>query len=131
MKHFSFCLPIVILIFMLFAGCGSFSSMNVPTPGAPNVTLARVMQRPAIGIIYTHTTKPLDVNMNQTPVGILESKSDVKHVSINAYLQFMWDSNTIYDIAKEGGIDTVYYADLETFSVLGIWNQYTVHIYGK
>ena len=34
-------------------------------------------------------------------------------------------------IAKENGIETIYYADLETLSILGIWNQYTVHVYGK
>jgi len=41
------------------------------------------------------------------------------------------DSNAIGDIAKQNGIETVYFADLETMSILIIWNQYTVHVYGQ
>lgn len=29
------------------------------------------------------------------------------------------------------GIETVHYADLETLSVLGVWNQRWVHVYGE
>jgi len=41
------------------------------------------------------------------------------------------DSNAIGDIARKNGINTLYYADLETLSVLTIWRQYTVHVYGQ
>ena len=34
------------------------------------------------------------------------------------------------EIAKEHGFETVYYADLETLSVLGVWTQQYVHVYG-
>jgi len=48
------------------------------------------------------------------------------------YVDIVWDSNAIGDIARAQGIDEIYYADMETLSVVfGIWSQRTVHIYGK
>ena len=83
-------------------------------------------------MVYTHTIQPLDVNMNQTPIGEKKNTGDIKFFKLlNGYFSFMWDTNAIGDIAKENGIDVIYYAELETFSILGIWNQYTVHIYGN
>ncbi len=82
------------------------------------------------GIIYTHVTTPLDTNMSLTPSGVSEDEGSIRHLVLGP-LHFMWDSNAIGDIAKEHGIETVYYADLEVLSILGIWNEYTIHIYGK
>ena len=42
-----------------------------------------------------------------------------------------WDTNGIGEIGKENGLEEVYYADLETLSVLGIWTQRWVHVYGR
>ncbi len=42
-----------------------------------------------------------------------------------------WGSAAIGDVAKEQGMQEIYFADLEVFRVLRIWNQYTVHVYGK
>jgi hypothetical protein len=81
------------------------------------------------GILYTHTKMPLDTNMSQTPVSGSNGQSDIKHIRF--YVDVMWDSNAIGDIAKKHGIEEIYYADIERLSVLGIWNQYTVYVYGK
>ncbi len=101
-----FCLYITLFTAVLmFTGCGS------------------------TGILYTHVTTPLDTNMSQTPSGVSEVEGEVRELTL--YVGIMWDSNAIGDIAKEYGMETVYYADLEQLRVLGIWNEYTVHIYGK
>jgi hypothetical protein len=42
-----------------------------------------------------------------------------------------WGSAAIGDRAKKEGMREVCYADLEIFSVLRVWNEYTVHVYGK
>jgi hypothetical protein len=81
------------------------------------------------GLLYTHIKKPLDTNMSQTPVSDSKGQGDIKHFRF--YVDVMWDSNAIGDIAKKHGIDTVYYVDIEMLSVLTIWNQYTVHVYGQ
>jgi hypothetical protein len=81
------------------------------------------------GILYTHIKQPLDTNMSQTPMNENNAQGDIKHIQF--YVDVMWDSNAIGDIAKKHGIETIYYVDIETLSVLTIWNQYTVHIYGE
>lgn len=79
--------------------------------------------------IYYHTIRPLDLNLEAPPVVPNSEEGDIRH--LHYYVDVRWDSNAIGEIAREEGIETVYYADLEVLSVLGIWNQYIVHIYGK
>jgi len=82
------------------------------------------------GLIYTHTVTPLDVNLNNTPVFDGKgAKGDTKQ--IRYYVSLEWDSRGIGDIAKKAGMTHVYYADLETLSVLGVWTQQFVHVYGR
>ena len=81
------------------------------------------------GLLYTHIRTPLDINMFQTPADGKNVHGDLKHIPF--YVDILWDSNAIGDIAKQNGIETVYYADLETLRILIFWNQYTVHVYGK
>jgi len=83
-----------------------------------------------MGLIYTHTITPLDLNSNETPLVIESEEGDVKHLSYSL-VDVQWDSNAIGDIALENGIETIYFADIEFLSILGIWNQDTVHIYGR
>jgi len=94
--------------------------------------LAFVLPGCVSGLIYTHVTTPLDLDLNNTPVftGRQQAgKGDTK--TIRYYVQIDWDSNAIGDIAKKAGLTEVHYADLETLSVLGIWTQKTVHVYGQ
>ena len=81
------------------------------------------------GLLYTHIKTPLDTNMTQTPADGKSLHGDLKH--IHFFVDVLYDSSAIGDIAKQNGIETVYFADLETRSILIIWNQYTVHVYGK
>ncbi|SPD73910.1 conserved hypothetical protein [uncultured Desulfobacterium sp.] len=89
------------------------------------------------GLIYSHVTTPLDVNFSKTPAGMNHGDASIKHIHIPYVdLDAIWSSNAIGDIARENGIETVYFADLEKVSFLGlkgtgVWNKYTVHIYGK
>jgi len=81
------------------------------------------------GLIYTHITVPLDSNLDRTTLELNSEEGDIK--VFRYYVDVQWDSNAIGDIAKQHGIEKVYFADLEELSVLGVWSQYTVHIYGK
>lgn len=79
-----------------------------------------------------HTVIPLSTNFDNTPVSKTKpEKSDVKHFFWPyPRVDLQWSHNAIGQIAKERGINRVYYADLESLSVLWIWNQYWVHVYG-
>jgi hypothetical protein len=83
-----------------------------------------------VGIIYTHTVTPLTLDLHQTKVVQTEKTSDIKHIQVS-WIGVAWDSAAIGDIAKKNGMNELYFADLETLRVLTVWNQYTVHLYGK
>lgn len=82
------------------------------------------------GLIYQHTTAPLSVNFKDTPVGALEGKDDAKDLNLG-YVRIVWDGNDIGGAARNAGINEIYYADVEEFSILGIWRQTYAHVYGK
>lgn len=83
------------------------------------------------GLIYTNVTEPLTTHFRDTPV--VEDgfeKGDVKQLRYS-YFHLIWDDNAIGALGKRAGFSEVYYADLQTFSVLGIWTQYRVRVYGR
>lgn len=108
------------------------------------------------GILYTHVTEPLDTNMDKTPAGsgkpkgsikylqvpspdseelteIPKYKMSVKHIQVPlpVPVDFVWDSAAVADIAQKSGLKTLYYSDVEILRVLGVWNRYTLHLYGE
>jgi hypothetical protein len=83
-----------------------------------------------VGILYQHTVEPLTINHLAAPAAGVEGKSDIKHIQL-PYVGVMWGDTALGDIAREKGLQELYYADLEYLSVLTIWRQYTVHLYGK
>ena len=82
------------------------------------------------GWIYSHTTRPLVTDLRGTPIGEKTAAQDIKHFRYQNF-DFQWSSNAIGEIAKNHGFEEIYYADLETLSIMGIWSQYHVHIYGR
>lgn len=86
----------------------------------------------SVGILYTHTWQPLTLDTHTTKLAPTSGEGDIKHlVLLYPPLSAAWDDASIGDIAKKKGLNELYFADLEYFSILHIWNQYTVHVYGK
>lgn len=88
------------------------------------------------GILYTNIKIPLTKNINNTPTIHSPNPAQGKIIRltepITGYgLYTEMYSNAIGDIAKKHGIQKVYFADQEFYSVLGIWSSTTVHIYGE
>lgn len=83
----------------------------------------------ARGFIYNHTTVPLVTDFKKTPAGERSERNDVK--SFRYYVRVDWDENAIGAVAKEHGLEEIYYADIETLSVLRIWTQRWVHVVGR
>jgi len=87
------------------------------------------------GLIYTHVTKPLDTNFTGQQIEPLDGMSihgrnSSKHLTVES-LQVEWGDRGIGQLAKDFGLQKVYYADIETLSVLSIWRQRWIHIYGE
>jgi hypothetical protein len=112
-----------IFLALAFACGGAVSCSSLPKAGIA-------------GYLYTHTREPLDVHFDGEPVfreRADRGASSIEHVVIPTTIYYArWDTNAISDVMQRGGLEEVYYADLETFSVLfGLWNQYTVYAYGR
>ncbi len=81
------------------------------------------------GVIYSRVTVPLDVNFDATPVHTERATGSWN--TLQYYVQVDWGSDGLGDVAKKHGFTRIYYADLETLSVFGIWTQRSAHVYGE
>jgi hypothetical protein len=79
--------------------------------------------------LYHHVTLPLDINFNNTPV--VETAAGGNTKQFRYYVDVNWDSNGIGDIAMKAGFDKVYYADRTVLSIVGVWTQIFVTVYGE
>jgi hypothetical protein len=84
-----------------------------------------------IGLIYTHTVKPLNPDMHGTEMKPASGQGDIKQIAIQG-ISVTWGDDSIGNIAREEGLTELYYADREILSVMfGIWSQETIHVYGR
>ena len=77
-----------------------------------------------------HVVTPLDLDFDRTAIHERVGRGEVKHVRYKM-AEVKWDSNGIGDIARRHGMEAIYYADLETLSILGLFTEQTVHVYGR
>lgn len=82
------------------------------------------------GVVFTRTVLPLDVNLDRTDVHQVSARNSSKRLQYRG-IRVEWGDSAIGEIAREHGIHSVRYADAETLSVLGIWTQRWVRIYGE
>lgn len=84
------------------------------------------------GAVFRHTTEPLDVNFDATPVH--RGKRGTSHKTLvipyPVRMQFEWGSTAVGDAMRAKDMTRVYYADIETLSFMGLWTQQWIHIYG-
>ena len=87
-----------------------------------------------VGAVYTRIKFPLTANLNQTPAAIDTGNGKIVRIKepfsgYGIYAEF--NSNAIGEIAKRHGLKTVYYADIERLSILGIWRHDDVIVCGE
>ncbi len=85
------------------------------------------------GCLYVHTFQPLTQDMHRTPVSTYEKTGTIRLITwpMNRAPLVAWGNAAVGAVAKEQGMREVFFADLEIFSVMRIWNEYTVHVYGR
>jgi len=83
---------------------------------------------PPIAFIYTNYKAPLQTHYAGTDLGT--KKGTAKCQRIWYWLDVSWGDNALRQAAKEGNITTIKGADYEYMSVLGIYQEFTVHAYG-
>ena len=86
------------------------------------------------GWVYTNVTVPLVRNMDKTPRGSKMASIDsrqIKEPITRVRMSVEWHSRAIGDAAKRKGLNKVYFADMQTFSLLGgVWKQRKVRVWG-
>jgi hypothetical protein len=86
--------------------------------------------------VFLHTVEPLTFNNNPTEVreSLKQARGTITQVTdpLSSALSIRVGKNGLGGVAKEHGIETVYYADIERWSALfGLWSRDVVHIYGR
>jgi len=79
------------------------------------------------------TTRPLDTNYSATPVYASRASAGIKKVTVRG-ASVEWSSNAVGDVARRHGLEKLYYADIEVFSVsiFGVgWSREQLHLYGE
>ena len=86
------------------------------------------------GVVYTRVKFPLTTDLNQTPAAVDTGGGKIVRIKepFSGYgISAEFYSNAIGEIAERHGLKTVYYADVERFSILGIWRHDEVIVYGE
>ena len=85
------------------------------------------------GAVFEFVTRPLDVNLNGPPVHKGYRGTSTKRLVIPYpfRMQFEWGSTAVADGMAKAGITKIYYADIQTLSVLGFWRQRWIYVYGE
>ncbi|GAB6909074.1 conserved hypothetical protein [Desulfosarcina cetonica] len=90
---------------------------------------------PLVGVLYTNVRLPLTEDLNATPAPtgtpvsdqVLEIKEPFSGVGLYARVS----NNAIGEIARQNGVDPLYFADQRVFSILGIFKTHRVYLYGR
>ena len=86
--------------------------------------------------LFMHTVEPLTFNREATKLRETEREAVGRigqfQYPLSSAIAVRLGKNGLGDVAKEHGINTIYYADIERWSaVFGLWSMDIVHVYGR
>jgi hypothetical protein len=91
--------------------------------------------RPPQGILFSSFKAPLTTDFHNTSVSadlkMGKKKSYYFYDPLVTRLNFAWGDVDVPDIARMAGINEVSYAECELMSILGIYAEFTVYVYGR
>jgi len=96
--------------------------------------LVRIETSGLYGYIYTNTRVPFTKDLDNTPVVHTQSDGVIVKIKepfsgLGVYTEF--NTNALGDLAKKNNMNKLYYAELETFELFGIWRQRRLYLYGE
>ena len=87
----------------------------------------RTPVRPPEGLLFTQYKAPLTVNFENAKLGTKTGVAKTMYIFVPFIgIDFAWSRCDIEAAAKNGGIQTVTYADYEVIKVLGLFGEFTV-----
>lgn len=104
--------------------------------GCAGLTPFQAPVKPPQAMLFVDVKAPLTAEFNATAVGPNLKKVSRKHTTFFRDIIFTggtiaWDDAAIADIAREGGLTEVAYADYELMNILGIYGTFTINVYGN
>jgi hypothetical protein len=125
------------LVLLLQSGCAAGLLTGTLAGDLSNANQNRSTFNGTIwGGIYSHTVEPLTFNPHPTEIE-QNAKEGVGRINqiqypLTSAISVRLGKNGLGDVAKEHGIESIYYADIERWSALfGLWSMDVVHIYGR
>ena len=89
---------------------------------------------PLVGLVYTQVKLPLTRDLSATPAPVGPPDADriieIREPFTGLGMYARVNSNALGDIARVNGVNPLYFADQEVFSILGIWKTHRVFLYG-
>jgi len=86
------------------------------------------------GTLYTRTVEPYSEDFHNTPVGTKTCRVDehiLREPFTRADVSVSFTSRVVSEAAQKAGMTNIYYADLETFSVMkGVYEKRTLILSG-
>ncbi len=104
---------VVLSLFLILAGCANGVLFNSG--------------------LYSHIVQPLTINPNPTEIrdSMKQARGYIDQFQYSV-ISIRVGKNGLGQVAKEHGLETVYYADMETWSAaFGLWQRSVVRIYGR
>ena len=88
--------------------------------------------KPPGGVFFTAYKAPLTANFNHTQNNreLIKTSHDKTHFFWAYLTSLAWDEVEIERIAAKAGITEVAYVDCEVLSIFGIYQQFTLNVYG-
>jgi hypothetical protein len=88
--------------------------------------------RPPIGLAFANQRAPLTLDFDETRLGSKHATASVLYVyePLLTSISLAWGDASLAAAAANGGISKIHYVDYEVLNVLGVFVQFTVHVYG-
>lgn len=104
--------------------------------GCAGLTPYQAPVKPPQAMLFVDVKAPLTAEFNNTRVGPDLKKVSRRHTTFFRDIIFTggtiaWDEAAIAEIAREGGLTEVAYADYELMNILGIYGTFTINVYGN
>jgi len=115
-------------------GCGT-GGLRPPLSFAAGYgsTGVRVPVAPPTGYGFAHQSAPIETNFEATPVGSREGEAVIYFLQDPIFTGLpivTFGDASLAEAIKDGGLQTVHYADYHIVSVLGIYVQLTLRVSG-
>jgi hypothetical protein len=97
--------------------------------GCAGWLFARVPVKPPPGLLYTHHSAPASLSLAGRSLGSRTGTAQASFLQLYWPL-VTWGDASIEAAARDGGLQSVQHADYEVLSILGIYVEHTIRVYG-